>query len=238
MMLHFVGKVVAEGSAEAPAAATQAAALAAQEVRTRALVKEPRHARPLIPPPAAVQPQPRAHSHPPLHPQPRAQQVLVKEHARLLKPEVFATLPDERMELWLAPGNSEMAVAQNTIAMRRSARPRPKCSGARLRPRPAPHPLSSVPHPLPLGLSLSPSPPAPRAPPLRSLTHQVDLPTARGRGQSRAAHRGRVRLRASDTAAGAHGRRIAERAAQRGGPAAGRCREGEHHVPGRGSRRV
>ena len=39
MMLHFVGKVVAEGSAEAPAAATQAAALAAQEVRTRSLVR-------------------------------------------------------------------------------------------------------------------------------------------------------------------------------------------------------
>ena len=31
---------------------------------------------------------------------------------------------------------------------------------------------------------------------------------------------------------------VAERAAQRGGPAAGRCREGEHHVPGRGARRV
>lgn len=35
MRLHFVGKVVAEGSAEAPAAATQAAALAAQEVIAR-----------------------------------------------------------------------------------------------------------------------------------------------------------------------------------------------------------
>ena len=115
--------------------------------------------------------------------------MLVKEHARLLKPEIFATLPDERMELWLAPGNSEMAVAQNTVAMRRSARPRPKCSGARLRPRPAPHPLSSVPHPSPLGLSLSPSPPAPRAPPsARSLIRwifpppegevRVELPTA------------------------------------------------------------
>jgi len=83
MRLHFVGKVVAEGSAEAPAAATQAAALAAQEV-------------------------------------------LVKEHARLLTPDIFSTLSDEQMELWLAPGNSEMAVAQNAISMKRWIFPPPE----------------------------------------------------------------------------------------------------------------
>ena len=66
--------------------------------------------------------------------------MLVKEHARLLKPEIFSTLPDEQMELWLAPGNSEMAVAQNAVSMRRWARPCPKFSGTR------PHPHNSVPH--------------------------------------------------------------------------------------------
>ena len=96
MRLHFVGKVVAEGSAKAPAAATQAAALAAQEV----------------PVPAPASP-------PSLHPQPRPHQVLVKEHARLLTPDIFLTLSDEQMELWLAPGNSEVAVAQNAISMKR-----------------------------------------------------------------------------------------------------------------------
>ena len=67
--------------------------------------------------------------------------MLVKEHARLLKPEIFSTLPDEQMELWLAPGNSEMAVAQNAVSMRRWARPCPTFSGTR------PHPYNSVPHP-------------------------------------------------------------------------------------------
>jgi len=48
-----------------------------------------------------------------------AQEVLVKEHARLYLPSVFRTVPDEEMELWLAPGNSELRVAQHEIPLHR-----------------------------------------------------------------------------------------------------------------------
>ena len=48
-----------------------------------------------------------------------AQEVLVKEHARLLLPSVFGPVDDDAMSLWLAPGNSEMRIAQNEIALRR-----------------------------------------------------------------------------------------------------------------------
>ena len=48
-----------------------------------------------------------------------AQELLVKEHARLYQPSVFADCADEKLELWLAPGNSEMRVAQNKVALTR-----------------------------------------------------------------------------------------------------------------------
>ena len=49
-----------------------------------------------------------------------AQEALVKEHARLYLPSIFPpTTPDEALELWLAPGNTEMRVAQNEIALKR-----------------------------------------------------------------------------------------------------------------------
>ena len=46
-----------------------------------------------------------------------AQEVLVKEHARLYRPLVFGDASDDAIELWLAPGKSVMAVAQNEIAL-------------------------------------------------------------------------------------------------------------------------
>ena len=52
-----------------------------------------------------------------------AQQTLVKEHARLYLPDVFAAVTDEAMELWLAPGNTEMRVAQNEISLKQWAMP-------------------------------------------------------------------------------------------------------------------
>lgn len=48
-----------------------------------------------------------------------SQELLVKEHARLYLPKIFGEVGDEAMELWLAPGNSEMRVAQNEIGLRR-----------------------------------------------------------------------------------------------------------------------
>ena len=42
---------------------------------------------------------------------------LVREHARLYQPSVFGEVSDEDIELWLAPGNSEMRVAQNEIPL-------------------------------------------------------------------------------------------------------------------------
>ena len=48
-----------------------------------------------------------------------SQEVLVKEHARLYLPHVFGAVGDDEMELWLAPGNSEMRVAQDEIGLRR-----------------------------------------------------------------------------------------------------------------------
>jgi len=42
----------------------------------------------------------------------------VKAHARLLLPEVFGDA-DEGMELWLAPGDTELRVAQNEIPLTR-----------------------------------------------------------------------------------------------------------------------
>ncbi|KAL1522114.1 hypothetical protein AB1Y20_021756 [Prymnesium parvum] len=50
-----------------------------------------------------------------------AQEVLVKQHARLLLPYVFDGLEDEAIDLWLAPGNSEVRVAQNEITLSRWA---------------------------------------------------------------------------------------------------------------------
>lgn len=49
-----------------------------------------------------------------------AQEVLVKEHARLYLPDVFGIVEDDAdMELWLAPGNTEVRVAQNEITLKR-----------------------------------------------------------------------------------------------------------------------
>ena len=130
MRLHFVGKVVAEGSAEAPAAATQAAALAAQEV--------------LVSPSSGLAPTPTR----PFTLSRALTQVLVKEHARLLTPDIFSTLSDEQMELWLAPGNSEMAVAQNAISMKRwdlVALNLGLALALSLPRTPHPHPLSLIP---------------------------------------------------------------------------------------------
>ena len=50
---------------------------------------------------------------PPLH------QVLVKEHTRRYLTDLFGAVADEALELWLAPGNSEMAVAQDEVTLRR-----------------------------------------------------------------------------------------------------------------------
>ena len=52
-----------------------------------------------------------------------SQEVLVKEHARLYLPNVFGPVPDEDLELWLAPGNTELRVAQNEISLRPWVRP-------------------------------------------------------------------------------------------------------------------
>jgi len=52
-----------------------------------------------------------------------AQEVLVKEHARLYLPHIFSELDDDDFELWLAPGNSEMRVAQNEVPLERWAAP-------------------------------------------------------------------------------------------------------------------
>jgi len=48
-----------------------------------------------------------------------AQVHLVKEHARLYLPEIFGSVADEDIELWLAPGNTEMRVAQDDMALSR-----------------------------------------------------------------------------------------------------------------------
>ena len=47
------------------------------------------------------------------------QELLVKSHARVYQPDVFSDVSDEDMELWLAPGNTEMRVAQNEVALKR-----------------------------------------------------------------------------------------------------------------------
>ena len=44
-----------------------------------------------------------------------AQVVLVKEHARRYQPSIFGECADEEISLWLAPGNTEMRVAQNEV---------------------------------------------------------------------------------------------------------------------------
>ena len=47
-----------------------------------------------------------------------AQEVLVKQHARLLLPHVFESCrADDEIELWLAPGDTEVRVAQNEISL-------------------------------------------------------------------------------------------------------------------------
>jgi hypothetical protein len=49
-----------------------------------------------------------------------AQEALVKEHARLLIPAVFAPCAEDgQIELWLAPINSEVSVSQNELALER-----------------------------------------------------------------------------------------------------------------------
>lgn len=52
-----------------------------------------------------------------------AQEVLVKEHARLYLPSVFSGVDDADIELWLAPGNTEVRVAQNELDLRLWQRP-------------------------------------------------------------------------------------------------------------------
>ena len=54
-----------------------------------------------------------------------SQVLLVREHARLYLPAVFGEVGDDEMELWLAPGNSEMRVAQDEIGLRRWQPPDP-----------------------------------------------------------------------------------------------------------------
>ena len=53
------------------------------------------------------------------------QELLVKGHAKVYQPEVFGGLSDGDMELWLAPGNTEMGVAQNEVALKRWEPPPP-----------------------------------------------------------------------------------------------------------------
>jgi len=46
------------------------------------------------------------------------QAVLVRQHARLYLPDVFGAVEnDDAIELWLAPGNTEMKVAQNMLPL-------------------------------------------------------------------------------------------------------------------------
>ena len=52
-----------------------------------------------------------------------AQVLLVKEHIRLYQPAVFSGATDDEIELWLAPGNSELAAAQNEISLTRYVEP-------------------------------------------------------------------------------------------------------------------
>ena len=52
-----------------------------------------------------------------------SQVTLVKEHARRYQPDVFGGASDDEIELWLAPGNSEMRVAQNELSLERWAPP-------------------------------------------------------------------------------------------------------------------
>ena len=51
------------------------------------------------------------------------QQLLVREHARLYQPSIFGGSTDEEIELWLAPGNTEVRVAQNELSLRRWVAP-------------------------------------------------------------------------------------------------------------------
>ena len=47
-----------------------------------------------------------------------AQEVLVKQHARLLLPDIFGGCEaDSEIELWLAPGDTEVRVAQNELSL-------------------------------------------------------------------------------------------------------------------------
>lgn len=47
----------------------------------------------------------------------QVQEVLVKQHARLLLPDVFGNADDREIVLFLAPRDSELRVAQNEIAL-------------------------------------------------------------------------------------------------------------------------
>jgi hypothetical protein len=60
----------------------------------------------------------------PAHASLAAQAVLVREHARVYQPTVFgAADDDDAIELWLAPGNTEMRVAQNELSLTRWSPP-------------------------------------------------------------------------------------------------------------------